>query len=137
MALLQAFSPEIWVPDAVAGEILRRGRDDISARALSGLLWGGNPGRLIDAAETGTIELVNSVPLLSELKGVLSREKFAKQLARRGLGVDDRFDGHVDLVVVVKPAIVEPTIIRDPADHQVLAAAVVQGLTSLFPAIRI
>lgn len=45
--------------------------------ALSGLLWGGTPGRLIDAA----------------------------------------------LVVIVTPAIIVPTIIRDPTDDHVLAAA--------------
>ncbi len=39
LELLQAFSPEVWVPDAVAGEILRRGREDISARAISETSW--------------------------------------------------------------------------------------------------
>lgn len=39
MAVLQGFSPEVWVPDAVAGEILRRGRDDISAPAISDTSW--------------------------------------------------------------------------------------------------
>jgi len=42
--------------------------------ALSGLLWGGMPGRLIDAAIAGHIERAASVPLLAELHGVLSRE---------------------------------------------------------------
>ena len=39
LALLQVFSPEVWAPDAVASEILRRGRDDISARAISKTSW--------------------------------------------------------------------------------------------------
>ena len=34
--------------------------------ALSGLLWGGTPGRLVDAAEDGRIELASSVGLLAE-----------------------------------------------------------------------
>jgi uncharacterized protein len=91
--------------------------------ALSGLLWGGTPGRLIDAAEEQRIELANSAALLAELQGVLSREKFAKQLARRGLTVADVFDGYAALVVIVTPAAIAPTITRDPADDQVLAAA--------------
>ena len=91
--------------------------------ALSGLLWGGMPGRLIDAAEAGRIELVSSAALLGELQGVLAREKFAKRLARRGLTVGDVFEGYAALVAIVTPAVIAPTITRDPADDQVLAAA--------------
>ncbi len=39
--------------------------------AISGLLWHGTPGQLIDAAEAGSVELVTSMPLLAELKDVL------------------------------------------------------------------
>jgi uncharacterized protein len=91
--------------------------------ALSGLLWGGTPGRLIDAAEAGQVELVSSAALLAELQGVLSRDKFVKQLARRGLTVADVFDGYAALVTIVTPAVITLTITRDPADDQVLAAA--------------
>jgi uncharacterized protein len=91
--------------------------------ALSGLLWGGTPGRLIDAAEGGQVELVSSAALLSELQGVLSRDKFVKQLARRGLTVADVFDGYAALVTIVTPAVITLTITRDPTDDQVLAAA--------------
>jgi putative PIN family toxin of toxin-antitoxin system len=91
--------------------------------ALSGLLWGGTPGRLIDAAEAGRVELVSSAPLLAELQGVLSREKFAKQLAKRGITVADLFDGYAALVTLVAPASIAPTVTRDPADDQVLATA--------------
>ncbi len=91
--------------------------------ALSGLLWSGKPGRLIDAAEAGRIELISSETLLAELQGVLSREKFARQLAKRGLTVDDVFDGYAALVLIVAPAVIAPTILVDPADDQVLAAA--------------
>lgn len=91
--------------------------------ALSGLLWGGTPGKLIDAAEGNRIELAASAALLAELHGVLSRQKFATALARRGLAVADVFDGYAALVVIVAPAVITPTITRDPADDQVLAAA--------------
>jgi putative PIN family toxin of toxin-antitoxin system len=91
--------------------------------ALSGLLWGGTPGRLIDAAEAGRVELASSAALLAELQGVLSREKFARQLAKRGLSVGDVFDGFAAMVTLVAPAVIAPTITRDPADDQVLAAA--------------
>ena len=51
------------------------------------------------------------------------REKFTRQLAKRGITVADVFDGHAALVILVAPAAIEPTIMRDPADDQVLAAA--------------
>lgn len=91
--------------------------------ALSGLLWGGPPGRLIDSAIAGDIELASSAALLAELQGVLTRSKFADQLARRNITVADVFDGYASLVVIVTPAAIEPTIKRDPADDQVLATA--------------
>jgi putative PIN family toxin of toxin-antitoxin system len=91
--------------------------------ALSGLLWGGTPGRLIDAAEAGRVQLASSAALLAELQGVLQREKFAGQLARRALVASDLFDGYAALVGVVTPAVIAPTVTRDPADDQVLAAA--------------
>jgi putative PIN family toxin of toxin-antitoxin system len=105
--------------------------------ALSGLLWGGPPGRLIDAALAGGIELASSAALLTELQGVLLREKFAKQLARRGLTVGDVFDGYAALVVIARPAIIAPTVTRDPADNQVLAAALAARAALSFRGTRI
>lgn len=91
--------------------------------ALSALLWGGTPGRLIQAAEHQRLELVSSTALLAELRGVLAREKFAGQLALRGLMVADIFDGYAALVMLVTPSAIPPTIMHDPADDQVLACA--------------
>lgn len=91
--------------------------------ALSALLWSGTPRRLIEAAEEARVELASSAALLAELQGVLSRAKFSKQLASRGLTVGAVFDGYAGLVRLVTPAAIVPTIARDPADDQVLAAA--------------
>ena len=52
--------------------------------AVSGLLWHGNPGKLIDAAQAGSLTLYTSAPLLAELHGVLGREKFAKHFKLAG-----------------------------------------------------
>lgn len=91
--------------------------------AISGLLWGGTPGRLIDAAQARRVELVTSAPLLSEFLGVVSREKFTAQLARRHLTAEDVFESYLALVTLVTPMAIPATIARDPADDQVLAAA--------------
>jgi uncharacterized protein len=90
---------------------------------ISGLLWGGTPGRLIDLAVEGQIRLVTSLPLLAEFEGVLARDKFNGQLAKRGLSFGDVFDGYVALVETVATAKIAATITRDPTDDQVLAAA--------------
>lgn len=91
--------------------------------ALSGLLWGGPPGRLIDAAQTGGIELGSSVALLAELQGVLRRQKFSRPLERLGITASDLFDGYASLVTIVTPAAIAPVIARDPADDQVLTTS--------------
>ena len=46
--------------------------------AVSGLLWQGNAGKLLDAAQAGSLTLYASAPLLDEVRGVLGREKLAK-----------------------------------------------------------
>ncbi len=61
--------------------------------------------------------------LLAELRGVLTREKFAKQLEARGLNATEVFDGYAALTAIVVPAIIHPTIVNDPSDDAVLACA--------------
>jgi putative PIN family toxin of toxin-antitoxin system len=92
--------------------------------AVSGLLWHGNPGKLIDAAQAGSLILCTSAPLLAELHGVLGREKFAKHLQVRGLTATQIFEGYAALTTVVVPAIIPTVIVDDPDDDAVLACAV-------------
>lgn len=92
--------------------------------AISGLLWHGTPGKLVDAARSQSISLCTSAVLLAELRGVLAREKFAKQLETRGLSAVAVFNGYAALTTVVVPAIIHPTIINDPSDDAILACAI-------------
>ena len=91
--------------------------------AISGLLWHGTPGKLIDAAHSKSATLCTSAILLAELRGVLTREKFARQLETRGLNAIEVFDGYAALTTIVVPAIIHPTIVNDPSDDAVLACA--------------
>ena len=91
--------------------------------ALSALLWGGAPGQLIDAAAQQRIELFSSTALLAELQGILTRQKFARQLARRGLSAVDLFDGYAALIVNISPLAVPRVVTRDPDDDHVIACA--------------
>jgi putative PIN family toxin of toxin-antitoxin system len=74
--------------------------------ALSGLLWRGTPGKLIDAAYSTVLTLHTSAPLLAELRDVLHRDKFAKPLAALGLTATAMFEGYAALATVVIPAII-------------------------------
>ena len=77
--------------------------------AVSGLIWQGTPGRIIDAGLAEKVRLLSSVPLLAELEGVLQRPKFQQTLQRRGVKVSDLFDGYAALVGCVAPVeLVEP-----------------------------
>lgn len=89
----------------------------------SGLLWaGGPPAQLIEAAETGAIELVTSKPLLAELARILARRKFARAVAASTLSVDALVLGYAELTTIVEPAEIAPTS-TDPDDDAVLACA--------------
>lgn len=90
---------------------------------LSGLLWHGHPGRLIDDARNGSILLATSIPLLTELNGVLARAKFARELTRRSVTVDDLFHGYAALAERIVPIAILPTVLRDPPDDRVLECA--------------
>jgi len=92
--------------------------------SLSGLLWHGTPGKLIDAAQARSVTLYSSAPLLAELHGVLGREKFAKHLQVRGLSATQAFEGYAALATVVVPAIIPPVLVEGPDDDCVLACAV-------------
>ncbi|MDY6945412.1 MAG: putative toxin-antitoxin system toxin component, PIN family [Pseudomonadota bacterium] len=57
--------------------------------ALSGLLWGGPPRRLIDLARERSLILCTSFILLAELAEVIARDKFAQRIQLAGLSAAD------------------------------------------------
>ena len=75
----------------------------------SGLLWNGAPARLLDAAQTGELELFTSTRLLAELAGILTRVKFAKALAAAGLPREELVLGNAESATVIAPAAIPPT----------------------------
>lgn len=91
---------------------------------VSGLLWHGPPRQLLEAARAGTITLVTSAALLEELERVLGRPKFSARIERAGLTVAELIARYRDIAEQVTPADIPPTIVADPDDDAVLAAAV-------------
>jgi putative PIN family toxin of toxin-antitoxin system len=98
---------------------------------VSGLLWGGVPGKLIDAAVAGRVELSASLPLLAELRDVLDRHRLAERLVDRAVDARDLFDGYASLVKLVAPAAIGAVIVDDPDDDHVLAAAVAAAVDAI------
>jgi putative PIN family toxin of toxin-antitoxin system len=90
---------------------------------VSGLLWRGNPRRVLDAARDGIIELFTSIALLEELEDVLSRERFAPRLEAAKVTARELVLGYAALATVVESSSIEPVILADPDDDAVLACA--------------
>ena len=91
---------------------------------VSGLLWKGNPRRVLDAARNGSIDLFTSAVLLTELEDVLNREKFARRLESAGVPPHELVLGYAALSSVIQPADIEPVVLADPDDDAVLACAI-------------
>lgn len=91
---------------------------------VSGLLWHGNPRRVLEAARAGTLQLYTSASLLAEFEEVLQRPKFAQRLSLVGIASHTLVMGYAALATLIEPAVIEPVIIADPDDDAVLACAV-------------
>jgi len=91
---------------------------------VSGLLWKGNPRRVLDAARNDTIDLFTSAVLLTELEDVLNRKKFAQRLTSACVSPRELVLGYAALAGVTQPAYLEPVILADPDDDAVLACAI-------------
>ena len=91
---------------------------------VSGLMWRGNPRRILDAARAGEIQLLTTVALLAELEDVLEREKFAVRLASAAVTPRDLVLGYAALASVIEPVEIDPVVLADPDDDAVIACAV-------------
>lgn len=90
---------------------------------VSGLLWLGNPGRVLEAAALGKLTLYTSPPLIDELITVLQAPKLAPRIGRSGLTIGQLLLRYLDVAIVVQPATIAPVVITDPDDDHVLACA--------------
>lgn len=87
---------------------------------VSGLLFGGVPKIIIDAALGGSFTAVSSIPLINELQLVLSKPKFKLD----DFLVEALTTPYLDIVEIVNPTTEITVIERCPADNRVLECAV-------------
>lgn len=87
---------------------------------ISGLLWQGSPGEILDLVLDGHLEMAISVEQLLELRRVLAREKFGlpEDVQDRALATI------VDMSRVIPLTHVDKVIVADPSDDIILATAV-------------
>ncbi len=91
---------------------------------VSGSLWHGNPRRILVAAHTGTIELFTSRKLIAELEEVLGRGKFAEIISKAGISPGEIVRNYRLVATVVAAEPVDPVVIRDPDDDEVIACSI-------------
>lgn len=110
---------------------MRRHAQNIGVRAvidtnvlLSGLLWHGPPHAVITHLRNGTLSLVTSPALLSELARVLGRPKFDAILTNSGVSREGALAELRQLAEVVEPPPLAKPICRDPDDDHVIACAI-------------
>jgi hypothetical protein len=91
---------------------------------VSGLLWKGNPSRLVDALLDGSATLCASAAILAEFEEVIQREKFQKRLKHTGRSVPEIISRFRAVALIVEsPDIPVPSTLRDTDDIHVLACA--------------
>lgn len=91
---------------------------------VSGLLWGGSPGVLLDLIQVSDIHPMSTPAILAELFGVLQRPKFKTHLNKRHQTAWQlvRYVRTVCDLVPDRPSPIH--IIADPTDEKFLAAAI-------------
>jgi len=94
---------------------------------ISGLLYGGFPQEIINAARAKRITLYRSVSLIAEFAEVIAREKFATQIRAALVSLPELVAYYAQLSRIVVPAKIRPTVPGDPDDDQVLACALAAG----------
>jgi uncharacterized protein len=91
---------------------------------LSGLLWLGTPGLVLEAAANGRIALYTSPALVQELSETLQSPKLAARIRASGLTQDELLQRYLDVAVLIEPQSVPRVVPDDPDDDQVIAAAI-------------
>ncbi|MDA1192005.1 MAG: putative toxin-antitoxin system toxin component, PIN family [Candidatus Poribacteria bacterium] len=87
------------------------------------MLWSGTPRRVLDLVRSDRLAFYTSEPLLDELRGVLSRDKFTERFRRLNTTPHVAIREYESFVTVVVPATIRRVVAADPTDDEVFACA--------------
>jgi uncharacterized protein len=91
---------------------------------LSGLLWGGVPGQILQLVEQGEIIAIGSEEILDELLQTLQRPKLQKRLNQLAINAEAVMLAVRQIMTIVRIEPLEVTELRDPKDVMIIASAV-------------
>ena len=91
---------------------------------ISGLLWGGVPGKTLLLARNQQITIFASEALLLELEATLRRKKFQPRLQERGYTVEYLMSVVKEFSHLCPTTSVDAPQLRDSKDNKILAAAI-------------
>lgn len=99
---------------------------------MSGLIWGGPPGSLLDRAAQRFFHLKTSEEILAEVQRVLQRPHLKEKLRVRGRTPESVLAVYREVAEIATPAEVPlPAELRDPEDLLVLRCAVGAGAMAI------
>ena len=99
---------------------------------VSGLIWGGPPGSLLDRAALRHFHLLTSEEILQEVLEVLRRPHLMERLRVRGRTPEGVIAVYREVAEIVTPVDVPlPAELRDPRDLHVLRCAVAAGAMAI------
>ncbi len=84
---------------------------------IAAVLWQGPPHRIVQLAESGTVALCVTAPMLEELEEVLRRDKFRKHLQRLATTAEEIMASLLPLVQLYEPTAAPSTVPTDPDDE--------------------
>ncbi len=90
---------------------------------ISGLLWGGVPGRIFDLAEEQQIAIFVSEPILEDVKEILGRDKLQAKIQSLDVTLENLLVTVGQLSELCPTTSVNITQLRDPDDAAIIAAA--------------
>ncbi len=91
---------------------------------VSGLLWLGKPGQILEAAANGKLTIYNSPALVAELSATLALPKLAQRVDRSGLTREELLARYLNIAILVQPEEVPRIVANDPDDDHVIACAI-------------
>ena len=90
---------------------------------VSGLFWHGAPHTLLEQVRAGTLVLISSPVLLTELENVIGRAKFDAILTRSATSREQTLTELRQCAEIIEPPPLALPVCRDPDDDAVLALA--------------